>query len=654
MPTSTAPPIGDDVTAYLASKAIRTFRAAGHEVTAHCFFCDDGDPKGKGKLYINTESWLYDCKRCATTGNRKTLLRHFGDEDDREYEPGTSPAMRRRVLLEAAEYAADALLENVAVLSYLTGRGLSVETILDNKIGYVPPGRIFSRSLPTQHTVADLRSAGLITTQGNEYFSGHITIPFLSHGDVVQLRGKIQNGKYFTPEGDQTRLYNADALRDADWVIITEGEFDCLILQQVLRTSEDPRLRATAVVGLSGAGSWPAGFTDYFTDAKRVFIALDPDDVGTKAAQKMKDALGSKARIVRLPQDAPKCDWTEYLRQQDPVNHPHGGHTVTDVANLLGEADAEGRRLWTMDDAARSWEEFATSGGGIKTGFMELDMIIKGLRPGQLMVPLAKTGVGKTMWCCNIAVNARAHPTIYVSLEMTRAEIYDRLRRIYRFHFPGATHGDFSNAMKYLRIVDQNKLREGALMELAEEYAEDVGLAPELMIVDYLGYYAKGVRGMSPYEKTSNAAMSLKEDAKAAGFGIISPHQVSRVAEDGKPIESSHARESGVIEETADILISIFRPADAIKTEGHGPADGTLRMQVLKNRNGPKSRIGATIVSSLASDAIVDKSNRVLAQKVFDENTAMHRGLSYVDVYRHQVKEAMRYQAGQASLLEQP
>ena len=130
-----------DLASYLSGKGHRTFKAAGSEVTAHCFLgCTDGDPKGKGKLYLNTESWMYSCKRCDARGNRKTLLAHFGDEarDDLAWLPGQNPAMRRRALSEATDLAADMLLANPKMLAYLTGRGLSVETIVDARLGYVP------------------------------------------------------------------------------------------------------------------------------------------------------------------------------------------------------------------------------------------------------------------------------------------------------------------------------------------------------------------------------------------------------------------------------------------------------------------------------------------------------------------------------------
>jgi hypothetical protein len=126
-----------DLSAYLASKGHHSFKAAGNEVTAHCWWCTGGDAKGKGKLYFNTESWLFDCKKCGARGNRKTLLEHFGDQDseDLSWLPGQNPAMRRRALSEAADLAGDMLLNKPKILKYLTGRGLSVETIVDSRLG---------------------------------------------------------------------------------------------------------------------------------------------------------------------------------------------------------------------------------------------------------------------------------------------------------------------------------------------------------------------------------------------------------------------------------------------------------------------------------------------------------------------------------------
>lgn len=633
-----------DLASYLSSKGHRTFKAAGLEVTAHCWFCPDSDPKGKGKLYLNTETWMYSCKRCDARGNRKTLLKHFGDEarDDLAWLPGQNPAMRRRALSEAAELAADMLLANPKVLAYLTGRGLSVETIVEARLGFVPAAWSLAHELKTAgNEWADLRSSGIATPDGQNFFSNHITIPYLTHGDVVQLRGRSMGAavaigqKYVTPGGDQCRLFNVDALHGAKHAIIVEGEFDCLMLAMALRLSLDPVLRATAVVAVAGAGALPTSFASYFEQCAKVYIGFDPDEAGKTGALRVKEMLGSKARILTLPEDLPECDWTNYLGAKTDAS-PHGGHDWRDVQRMAWEADVEGRRLYTARDAYLQWQHIEDEVGGIMLGFSDLDKwIAPGLKPGQLLIPLARTSVGKTQFLINIAYNIRRRPALFVSLEMTASEVYARLRRVAQFWNPLATDDDITNDLENLRIVDQ-KIGEGDLLRLCTEFEDEVGMAPQLVMVDYLGYYANGIKGSSPYERNSRAAIGLKEEGKACRVAMIVPHQAGRQAKDGTPVVITDSRDSGVIEDTADMLLSLYRPSDA-NHDGNA-VDGTVRSELLKNRNG-RINVTTSLNFSLASLVMVDKHSTE-GRIVDEENNMIFRGEDYAAVRRFRMGAA--------------
>lgn len=615
---------------YLQSKGIKVFRANGAEATIHCLFCPDGDPKGKGKMYVNTETWLWDCKRCGESGNRRTLLRHFGDEDEIAYLPGQDPIKVRAVLEAATDLATQMLANNDDVLAYLMGpkRGLKASTVERYKIGYVPSSWSLEGSIAA--AVADKTAAGILNANGKDFFRDKLVIPYLQRGSVVQMRAKDLNGKYFTPPGHPARLFNSDALAGAEDVIVTEGEFDCLILQQTLEMSTDPRVRGIAVVGVPGANALPAGFEHFFVEAKRVYVAFDPDDTGRKAAIKVKEILGSKARIVELPADLPKCDWTEYLTSR--------GKTLSDVLELLGTAT--GRRLWTVSDAGAKWRKRQTVAPGIKTGFSDLDgWFHPGIEPGDLVIPLAKTGVGKTNFLCTLAHNTRSRPMLMITMEMTAAQIYERLRRIHHFHFPYATDRDVEEAYSQLRIVDENRLGEGSIPALCDEYEAEMGQRAQLVSVDYLGYFAKGCKGVGQYEKTTNAVMTLKADAKLAEVGLIAPHQVNRMAEDGKPLESRDARDSGAVEETADLLISLFRPNDAIDGSKESVPSGAVRMGVLKNRKGGIG-MHTTLRFSAASLLLVDDTSPA-AQIVAEENRCIWRGMTYEEVRAYRTQHGL-------------
>jgi hypothetical protein len=622
----------DDPATYLASHGLQVYRASGNEVTIHCPFCLDGDPKGKGKCYVNSETWLYECKRCGERGNRKTLLRHFGDEDTVEYLPGSDPGARRRVLEEYADHAADLLANNEAMMLYLMGRGLSAETIIESRFGYVPKNWGACKSLPTDHKKADLIASGMMTEGGREYFSDRITIPYLSRGSVLSIRGKDPQGKYFTATGDVVRLYGVDDLADAEDVILTEGEFDRAILKQTLASCPDAKLRRTAVVGLPGAGVLPSGFESMFGDVKRLYLGLDPDDTGKRFMAKIKDAMGSKARIVELPETLPKCDWTEFLRPEGP----HGGHGWRDVADLLSQAS--GRRIFSVRDAGAAWRKQQNAQAGIKLGYAALDaQLAPGLQPGQVCIPLAKTGTGKTVFLANVAYNVRSRRTLIISLEMTAAEVYNLLQRIYRFWHPFDSEHQMDEALSLIRIVDENRLNQEDVKALVQEYTDEVGDPPELLMIDYLGYLARGMKGADSYERTGAAAMHVKAIAKSVGAAVITPHQVNRGADDGKPLTADDARDSGVIEETGDFVFGLWKPDEAIdlQTGQQGAVTGNVTLGLLKSRHGGKGKIFPMKMSA-ASLVMVCPTNRRAVIKVDQENARINQGETYADIIKGQ------------------
>lgn len=621
-----------DVVEYLTGKGEQVSRAAGQEVTAHCMFCPDGDPKGKGKLYVNTETWLWDCKRCQATGNRKTLLAHYGDEDSVSYVAGADPAIRRTILTQAAALAHEMLLNNERQMTYLLQRGLSPQTIMDAQLGYVPQNTALTSMLPCRENVtrADLINAGLMTAGGTEFFNGSLTIPYWSHGTVIQIREKMMDGKYRTTAGGKVLLYNADSIRAADDIIITEGEYDALILAQTLAGSNNARMRQTAVVGLPGAGSWPAGIDKSFEDARHVYIGLDPDDTGKPYAQKLKALIGTKARIIELPTALPKCDWTEFLRPHD-AEHPHGGHDWHDVADLIIEADLHGKRMFTMGEVRTKWGRLRTDQPGISLGFPSLDAIIRpGLKPGQLLIPLAKTGTGKSAFIHNVIHNVRSRRVLALSLELTAEEVYEHFRRIHHFYYPHADGEDFDRSYRNVRIIDQNRLRRGDLSAMIAEYREEVGASPELVTVDYLQYFARGYSGLTAYERSSEACLELKAIAKEEQVAMIVPSQVKREAKLGVPLSVDDARDSGVIEETGDFILALYRPDQADNKDGVTEVTGAFNSQLLKSRHGGNGRVFNFRFSNF-SLTLVDNLNARAKARIDQENQQYRRGENYDD-----------------------
>ncbi len=654
-----------DVVSYLASKGLRGRAASGgREMTYPCCFdCQEPPGSKKKKLYVSTSNGLYNCKVCGASGGPYTLQKHFGDEPS----TGTNDDIfaRQRILDAATATGVTILNNNEDALLYLIGdRGLDPETIEGKKLGFIAGSWSLIDLLPEGITKDQVKSSGLVhrdgRMEGKDFFYRHLLIPIQRHGHTVQLRGRAwgesRGGKYMTGPGEPTRVYNADSVEDAEDVIITEGEFDAMILEQELAKADEPRARKIAVIGLPGTDAWPDELVDLLSDAKRIFIGFDSDDPGRKAAEKLKTELGPRARILALPnEDDRKCDWTEYLLPSKTdkawkAAHPYTGHNWRDVMRLL--STASGKRIFSVAESGEAYRAHRSVNSGLRTGYMPIDSVLRpGLLPGQVMIILAKTGAGKTVFLCNLAVNMRAQRILYVSLEMTREEIYDRLRRIYCFHHPRASDAEVDRELANVYICDENRLGEKDLGNLISEFAIEAGGKPDVVFIDYLGYYARGQRGNSPYEKTTNAAMQLKAEAKAGRFVVIAPSQVNRFAKEGKAIDIDDARDSGAVEETADFLMALWRPDDGLNTEtviNNAQPSGVVNMSVLKSRHGGKGKVFRFQMDVLTLAVVEEDSGD--ARRARQHNDQSWRGLSWEELRKREgapIQTSMQFEGAQ-------
>lgn len=160
--------------------------------------------------------------------------------------------------------------------------------------------------------------------------------------------------------------------------------------------------------GVPGANAWPEDADRILRDARRVFIGTDPDDTGRKAADRLAERIGARARILPWPEQLLARPAADGLQPKDidwtalKVGY---GLAWQDVAALMHES--AGRRLLSMAEAGARLRT-RPKDGGIRIGFSDIDSwLAPGLLPGQLMIPLAKTGTGKTVFLCNIAGDGR-------------------------------------------------------------------------------------------------------------------------------------------------------------------------------------------------------------------------------------------------------
>ena len=243
---------------------------------------------------------------------------------------------------------------------------------------------------------------------------------------------------------------------------------------------------------------------------------------------------------------------------------------------------------------------------GVPTGFVDLDELTSGLQPSDLVLIAARPSMGKTSLVLNIAqhVGTATDMTVgFFSLEMSKEQLFMRLltaeARIdaHRFrtgHLSEKDYGRLSHALGTLaeaRVFIDDAASIGVLEMRAKARRLKAEHGLHLLIVDYIQLMTGRGRFESRQVEIASISRSLKGLAKELQVPIVALSQLSRASEtraDHRP-QLSDLRESGALEQDADLVMFIYREeqyreADGSPKEG---VEGTAEIIVGKQRNGP-------------------------------------------------------------------
>ena len=250
---------------------------------------------------------------------------------------------------------------------------------------------------------------------------------------------------------------------------------------------------------------------------------------------------------------------------------------------------------------------------GVPSGFHDLDEMTTGFHPGDLVVVAARPSMGKTSLVLNIAQYVGTHTSMTVgffSLEMSKEQLFMRLltseARIdaHRFRtgfLNDKDYGRLSHALGTLaeaRVFIDDSASIGVLEMRAKARRLKAEHGLDLLIIDYLQLMQGRGRFESRQQEVSAISRSLKGLAKELACPIIALSQLSRAPEgrtDHRP-QLSDLRESGAIEQDADVVCFIYRPEVYDKEETRPEDQGVAEIIVGKQRNGP---IGSVKLSFL-------------------------------------------------------
>jgi replicative DNA helicase len=245
---------------------------------------------------------------------------------------------------------------------------------------------------------------------------------------------------------------------------------------------------------------------------------------------------------------------------------------------------------------------------GLSTGYLELDRLTSGLQESELIILAARPSMGKTALALNIAENVvlREHepqPVGVFSLEMSKESLLLRLlasqARIdaHKFRTGHLRHDDWTKMTSALNRLGEAPLwidDSGAntVVEIgakARRLKRDKGLA--LIIVDYLQLITARGRFANRNEEVSSISRGLKALAKELRVPVLVLSQLTRAPEreDRRP-QLADLRESGAIEQDADVVMFIHRPS-FYKPEKTDEERREAELIIAKQRNGPTDRL---------------------------------------------------------------
>lgn len=241
---------------------------------------------------------------------------------------------------------------------------------------------------------------------------------------------------------------------------------------------------------------------------------------------------------------------------------------------------------------------------GFASGFYDLDTLTNGFKAPQLVIIAARPAMGKTSMVINLASNYSFDdvPVGIFSLEMSAEELVKKLismesgvstQDIERGYFDDISHSVKKVKGHQIYINDSAGMTPSEIQVSARKMQSQFGV--KVVIVDYIQLMHSGKKHGNREQEVSEISRSLKKIAKNLSVPVIALSQLSRKCEDrsDKRPMLSDLRESGAIEQDADIVAFLYRPAYYGITENENQDDisDVTEFIIAKQRNGNRGTV---------------------------------------------------------------
>lgn len=247
--------------------------------------------------------------------------------------------------------------------------------------------------------------------------------------------------------------------------------------------------------------------------------------------------------------------------------------------------------------------------GGVVTGFTDLDNMTGGLHNSELVVLAARPGMGKTALAMNIAEHVamvQRVPVLFVSLEMSAIELADRMlcsRAKVNSH--RLRSGSISKQDREQLVEVANEISEGMLFvdDSPSRTVTEIAAAARrirrrekalgLVVIDYLQLIEPDNSKDPRQEQVAKITRRLKGLAREMEVPVICLAQLNRQTEAAKENRPrlSHLRESGAIEQDADVVLFVHREEYFRNADEREEVAGQAELMIAKQRNGPVGEV---------------------------------------------------------------
>lgn len=400
-----------------------------------------------------------------------------------------------------------------------------------------------------------------------------------------------KGGWVWSMEGVTRVLYNLPEVIAARQVVICEGEKDCLTAG---------RFGFVATCNVGGAGKWLDAYSGVLT-GKDIIIIPDNDPAGRKHGDDILlsvSDLANSVKLVILP--APHKDLTQFLDTFTDQTI-----AAADLAALIARTahTVKPAPLYSIQEMEQQYREQLqrqTSHSFNLGSFLPaLGEHVSPMVPGEMLLVVADTGVGKTMILQNMIRAARPLPCLLFELELPTTLLFERFVQMemgcvrsdvqeeYRTQsvplhsmYPGLSH---------ITVCPESGLTVDQIEKYILRSELKIGQRPVVVAVDYVGLI-QHLGSRSRYESMSNIAEQLKVVAKRTNVIMLIASQKSRPdktkKEESLTVSLHEAKDSGSLENSAGIVLGAWRPERT-----------RMMIKILKNTSGTSGETIEAVVN---------------------------------------------------------